>query len=230
MSNLITTGEVEPIRLVLKDTSGSDLLGATGLLVRIQRASDGLFLDHDDSTFKSSGWTTRDETTTEVNSTLLPGVYELPGGFDSSAITNIAADDTYIVFAVNSGAADTSAAVIPQPGEFKVGWHADAIGTTAVVSATIASLVPATLELMAWLERGAKPVTTGLVSATVSVEDNAGNVIVPSGSMTGPTSGGVFRRSVSSTTLLDATNYLARVIITDAVGAQESYTAIPTLG
>lgn len=230
MSNLISTGDVEQIRLVLKNSLGNDLLGATGLLVRIQRASDGFYLDHDDATFKSSGWTTRDEAAVEVDQALLPGIYELSGGFDSGGIANLVPDDTYIVFAVKGPAPDTADGVMPQPGEFKVGWALDAIETTAVVSATIAAAVPSTLELMAWLVRGAAPVTSGLISATVSVEDAAGAVVVASGAMTGPTSAGVFRRSVATVSLADATNYVARVVVTDSVGAQESYTAIPTLG
>jgi len=229
-STPIQTGRTEEIRLEVRTVAGNPLTGATGVRVRIQRASDGEFLDFDDATFKAAGWVTVDAALTEVNVSLLPGIYEVPGGFDSAAVTNLTIDDTYIVFPSNSGAPDTANAVLPSPGEFKVGWHADAIGLEAYVSATIGSAVPDTLQLMAWLVRNASPVTTGLVGASVSIQDATGTLVVGPGAMTGPTAAGVFRRSVPGTTLAVATNYIAILTITDANGAHTSYTAIPTVG
>lgn len=229
-STPIQTGRTEEIRLDVRDLVGTPLTGATGVLIRVQRASDGQFFDFDDSTFKGSGWTEKDTALAEVDSTDLPGIYGLTGGFDSSAITNLTADDTYIVFPVKGAAPDTASAQLPAPDEFKIGWFADAVGLDAHVSATIGSVVPSTLELMAWLVRNARPVTTGLVGASVSIQDAAGTIIVASGAMTGPNAAGVFTRSVPSVTLLSATNYIALLTITDANGAHTSYTAIPTIG
>ncbi len=224
------TGRTEEIRLDVRDLAGDPVTGATGVLIRIQRASDGEFFDFDDSTFKSAAWTERDSALTQVDSTLLPGIYELSGGFDSATVTNISKDDTYIVFPVKGAAPDTDDAVMPAPGEFKVGWHTDGIGLAAHVSATIGSAVPDTMELMAWLVRNSSPVTTGLVGASVSIQDAIGTLVVPPGAMTGPNAAGVFTRSVPSVTLAISTNYIALLTITDANGAHTSYTAIPTLG
>lgn len=224
------TGRTEEVRLDVRDLSGDPVTGATGVLIRIQRASDGEFFDFDDLTFKGAGWTERDAALVEVDATLLSGIYELTGGFDSATVTNIVADDTYIVFPVKGVAADTANAVMPAPGEFKVGWFSDAIGLAAYVSATIGSAVPDTMELMAWLVRNAQPVTTGLVGASVSIQDATGTLIVGPGGMTGPNAAGVFTRSVPSVTLAIATNYIALLTITDANGAHTSYTAIPTIG
>ena len=224
------TGRTEEIRVDVRDLSGEPLTGATGVQIRIQRASDGQYFDFDDDTFKAAGHTERDTTLVQVDSTLLPGIYELTGGFDSAAVTNLVANDTYIVFPVNSGAVDTENAVLPSPGEFKIGWHTDAIGLRAHVSATIGSAVPDTLQLMAWLVRNGQPVTTGLVGASVSIQDAIGTIIVGPGAMSGPNAAGVFTRSVPSVTLAAATNYIALLTITDATGQHTDYTAIPTLG
>jgi hypothetical protein len=224
------TGRTEEIRLDVRDLAGDPLTGATGVQIRIQRASDGQFFDFDDSTFKTSGHTERDTALVQVDATLLPGIYELTGGFDSSAVTNIVTDDTYIVFPVKGTAPDTDSAVMPAPGEFKVGWYSDAIGLAAHVSATIGSAVPDTLELMAWLVRNGQPITTGLVGASVSIQDAIGTIIVGPGAMSGPNAAGVFTRSVPGVTLQISTNYIALLTITDASGAHTAYTAIPTLG
>lgn len=229
-STPIQRGRTEPIRLDVRDGVGDPFTGATGVLVRVQRESDGEFLDFSDLTFKAAGWTTRDPATVAADASLLPGIYELTGGFPSGSVTNLVDDDAYIVYPVNSGAGDTFGAVLPPAGEFKIGWASDAVGLTAVVSATIGSAVPDTLELMAWLVRDADVVASGLVGATIEVQDVFGATVVASGAMSGPTSAGVFRRSVASVSLAIATNYVAILTITDANGAYTSYTAVPTLG
>lgn len=224
------TGRTEEIRLDVRDLVGDPVSGATGVLIRIQRASDGQFFDFDDSTFKAAAWTERDTALVQVDSSLLPGIYELSGGFDSSAVTNLATDDTYIVFPVNSGAVDTEGAVLPAPGEFKIGGFADDVSLVAFTSATIDSSVPATLELAGWLVRNADVVTAGLVSATIEVQDIFGASVVPLAAMSGPTASGVFRRSVPGVTLAVAANYFSILTIVDSVGSHTSITALPTLG
>ena len=54
------TGRTEEIRLDVRDSAGDPVTGATGVLIRIQRASDGQFFDFDDDTFKATGHTERD--------------------------------------------------------------------------------------------------------------------------------------------------------------------------
>lgn len=229
-STPIQTGRTEQIRLDVRDGLGAPFLGATAVMIRIQRASDGGMYDWNDNTFKTSGVTTLNKVLDEADVTNLPGIYELTGGFDSSAITNIVSDDTYVVFPVKGPAANTSGAVLPGPGEMKIGWYADGVGLNAFVSTTIDSASPGTMELMAWLVRNGSPVTTGLTGASVIVYDAAGATIVAAGAMTGPTAQGIFRRSVPGVSLAIATNYLASLTVTDAQGAQLAYTAIPTVG
>lgn len=226
----IQTGRTEQIRLDVRTTAGVAVTGATDVLVRIQRASDGEYFDHDDATFKAAGWVDRDTATVEVDATLLPGIYEVTGGFDSSTVTNITDDDIYLVFPVKGPAADTADAVMPEPGEFRFGFFADDIGLAAFTSATIDSAVPGTLELAGWLVRNADVVTTGLVSATIEVQDIFGTIVVSSSLMSGPTAAGVFRLSVPGTSLAVATNYFSILTIVDSVSSHTSVTALPTIG
>lgn len=229
-STPIQTGRTEEIRLNVNDVTGVPLTGASGVLIRIQRASDDFYYDFNDATFKSSGWVDRDTVLAEVDAVLLPGIYELTGGFDTGAVTNLSDNDTYLVFPVNSGAGDTVDAVLPGPGEFKVGFFADDVDLVAFTSATINSAIPGTLELAGWLVRNADVVISGLVSATIEIQDDTGAVIVASAAMSGPTAAGVFRRSVPGVTLAAATNYFSILAIVDSIGSHTSITALPTLG
>jgi hypothetical protein len=226
----IQTGTTEPIKLDVRDSGGAGLTGATGVLARIHRASDDQFFDWTDLVFRSSGWTVRDIVCTEVDATLLPGVYEAPGGFPTGSVTGLSPDDTYLVYPINSGAPDTVGAVLPPPDELKVGHSADAIGRECVVSATIESTVPGTLKLLSWLIRANVPVTSGLTGATIELRNAAGSIIVSNAAMSGPDARGIFTREVAGVSLDDAANYTAIVAITDGVGVVTSYTAMPTLG
>jgi len=121
-SEQIKTGAVEPIMVDVTDVSGSPLPGKADLFIRVRRNSDGWFLDWADNTFKASGWTTLNKLLTEVDATNVPGLYEVIGGLDTSAIFNPAASDTYVVSALQTPGTD---AKLPAPGELKVGQLAD---------------------------------------------------------------------------------------------------------
>lgn len=107
----------EPIKVKAKTKIGNDLTGATDLYVRIMRCSDDFFLDWDDMTFKSSGWTTINKLLTEVDATNAPGLYKVTGGFDTSLLTNPTADDNLIVMAVQTPGTN---AVLPECEELKI--------------------------------------------------------------------------------------------------------------
>lgn len=230
MSVYVRQTDPETIVLDVRDEAGEPLTGATGVLVRVRRDSDGQYFDWDDATYKASGWTTRDATATELDASSAPGLYGVAGGYPTPTVTNSVPDDRYLVIPCNSGAADTEDAVLPPPAEFRVGFWADAVGLDAVVSATIGPEASDTLRLMAWLERQGRPVSSGLVGATIELRDAGGSVVVPSAAMTGPTAQGVFQRDVPGLGLAATANYLAIVSITDAVGTVSNYTAMPTVG
>ena len=79
-STPIQTGRTEQIRLDVRDGLGAPFLGATAVMIRIQRASDGGMYDWNDNTFKTSGVTTLNKVLDEADVTNLPGIYELTGG------------------------------------------------------------------------------------------------------------------------------------------------------
>lgn len=96
------------------------------------------------------------------------------------------------------------------------------------VSAIATSASPATVRLMAVLERGGQLVT-GPTSATISLKEPDGTVLIASAAMLGPNSDGVFRRDVAAVLLVDARNYYADVTITDGVGAVREAEITPTI-
>jgi hypothetical protein len=119
----IQTGETERIEALILDGSLSPLTGKTDILLSIRRVSDGFWYDFNDDTFKSSGWTTRQQQMTETDSANDQGVYHY--NFDTSAITNATADDTYQMRVEQSPGTD--AANVPLTGELKVGQFVDNI-------------------------------------------------------------------------------------------------------
>jgi len=123
-SEQIKTGAVEPIMVDVTDAAGVPLAGKSDIFIRLLRKSDGFLLDWADDTFKAAGWTTKDKVLAEVDASEIPGLYEVAGGWDTSAVTNIVADDVYVVSAFQTPGTD---AKLPAPGELKVGHNADVI-------------------------------------------------------------------------------------------------------
>ena len=122
----IRTGDTEPIQVFTVDDSAAPLTGLTDLFVKIRRNSDGQYLDWFDQTFKVVGWTTLNQVLSEVDATNSPGVYEVTGGLDTSALTNSSPDDVYIVVPLQTPGTN---ARLPGPGEIKVGQWVDEITT-----------------------------------------------------------------------------------------------------
>jgi hypothetical protein len=124
---VIATGVTEPIYVYATDNTQAPLTGLTDLKLRIRRDSDGFFLDWADDTFKSAGWSTRDVVLSEINATLDPGNYQVPGGWDTSAITNIVADDVYTLISLQDPGTD---AELPGPSQLKIGHESDQTAET----------------------------------------------------------------------------------------------------
>jgi hypothetical protein len=127
MSERILGGTTERIEAVVLDGSLAPLTGLTTVVVSIRRASDDTFYDFNDFTFKASGWTTRQQQMSEIDSANAPGEYAYD--WDTSAMTNPERDDTYEIRVDET----TSAANVPQVGELKIDqWVAEALGMRAV--------------------------------------------------------------------------------------------------
>lgn len=124
MTERIRTGNTEPIDVYVTNRRSEPLTGLTSIYIRIRRVSDGYYYDWNDDTFKNTGWTTLDQVLTEVDATNFPGLYSLSGGWDTSAITNPAADDDYQILTLESPADE---AVLPGPMLIRVGQWVDQI-------------------------------------------------------------------------------------------------------
>lgn len=71
----IQSSQNEQIRVTALDLNDNFLTGLTDVLIEIRRESDGYYFDFNDSTFKNSGWTTRQQQMAELDVTYSPGVY-----------------------------------------------------------------------------------------------------------------------------------------------------------
>jgi len=68
----------EPFGTNFMDSAGDPITGgAANTEIWFLRQADGFYYDHDDSTFKASGWTTLKEAMTEVDATNDAGYYAL---------------------------------------------------------------------------------------------------------------------------------------------------------
>jgi hypothetical protein len=117
----IQSGDTERIEALILDGSLAPLTGKTDILISIRRVSDGFWYDFNDSTFKSSSWTTRQQVMSETDATNDPGVYHY--NFISPS-----ADAVYEIRVDQSPGTD--AGNIPQCGEIKVGGFIDDLDAT----------------------------------------------------------------------------------------------------
>lgn len=122
MSTRIPTGSTEPIVCYAVSASARPLVGLTDLYVRVQRTSDGKFLDWVDWTFKTSGHTQITKNLVQVNATLSPGLYRLPGDFPTGALVNGLPEDSYIFTILQTPGTN---AYLPGPSVLDVGGWAN---------------------------------------------------------------------------------------------------------
>lgn len=131
------TDETIPIEVLALDASLDPLTGLTDLLLSIRRKSDDFFYDFNDDTFKSTGWTTRQQALSEISAANAPGEYG--HDWDTSAITNAVDDDTYMIRVDQSPG--TNAANMPQTGEIILGQYVDDIDAAVSSRATQADIL-----------------------------------------------------------------------------------------
>jgi hypothetical protein len=82
---IITIGNTEEMKVDCMDSVGGRITGLTDVLLLIRRVSDGFYFDFNDTTFKSSGWTTQEYTMLEIDATYSPGQYRYV--FDSTGMS-----------------------------------------------------------------------------------------------------------------------------------------------
>lgn len=88
-------GDIVPLQILVVDRNGSVLTGGVTFVVDIRRVSDNAFWDFSSNSFKTSGWTTRQATLTEISSTNAPGWYYYSSGWPTTSQNN---DFYYITF------------------------------------------------------------------------------------------------------------------------------------
>lgn len=125
-STRVKYGTTERVFAMASDSSGNSVTGLTDVKLEIYRKSDGKYFDFNDSTFKSSGWTTRQGVMTELSASLSPGVYYYD--FDTTSHTSQYVEETFLMTMTS-----TTAVNDPTYGELKVGGYVDQIGISSGV-------------------------------------------------------------------------------------------------
>jgi len=134
----ILQNAVEPIQFLATDVSNAPLTGLADLLITIRRASDNMFLDFADATFKAAGWGSKTQALAEVSAADAPGWYAY--AWNTALVTNpVPAGDTYYVTITQTGATCKN---VPAAGEVRTGsWTARldaAVSTRAAPGAQMA--------------------------------------------------------------------------------------------
>lgn len=119
-------GTTERIFGTVANSSGAPVTGLTDVLLEIYRKSDGKYFDFNDTTFKSAGWTTRQQVMTELSATYSPGVYYYD--FDTTGHSSAYVEESYLMTVTSATAAND-----PLYGELKVGGYVDQIGVAGGV-------------------------------------------------------------------------------------------------
>lgn len=120
-STRVKYGTTERIFSTAFDASGAPITGLTNVLLQIYRKSDGKYLDFNDGSFKSVGWTTRQGVMTELSTSLQPGVYYYD--FNTTGYSTPQIEECYLMTSVSATATND-----PIYGELKVGGFVDQIG------------------------------------------------------------------------------------------------------
>ena len=128
----IQQNQTERIRATALNSSGAFITGLTDVLLEIRRKSDGFYFDFDDTTFKNSGWTTRQQQMTELDATNSAGVYYYD--FNTTGLS----DDEYFMRSTS-----VTATNLPAEGELKVGDYVDNIDASILAVKAKTDLLPA---------------------------------------------------------------------------------------
>jgi hypothetical protein len=132
--------------VLVVDGDGEPITGLTNVKVRVRRLSDNWHFDWSDQSFKANP-TTLLHQLVEINSLNSPGEYHLDTaphskGFNTSAITNKVANDTYVATVVQDGGTE-DADNLPAIGEIKEGQFADFIDQAISDNASPAEVLQA---------------------------------------------------------------------------------------
>ena len=159
----IQNGQTEQIRVTALDIVSAFVTGLTDVLLEIRRESDGFYLDFNDSTFKNSGWTTRQNQMAELDVTNSPGTYFY--NFDTSSLS----DDNYFMRVTSATAHNT-----PWEGELKVGDYVDNLDATVSSRASEANATTNTSSIISEVDANEAKIDLLQIDLTQILSDIAG--------------------------------------------------------
>ena len=159
----IQNSQIEQIRVTALDIVSAFITGLTDVLLEIRRESDGYYLDFNDSTFKNSGWTTRQQQMTELDSTYSPGTYFYD--YDTTGFS----DDNYFIRATSATAHNT-----PWEGELKVGDYIDNLDVSVSSRASEANATTNTNNIISEVNDNETKIDALQVDLTQVLADIAG--------------------------------------------------------
>ncbi len=159
----VKAGDTVPLETQpLYTSAGAAVTGSTNIRVDIRR-DDGLFFDFADSTFKSSGWTTRQATATEVSSTNAPGSYRT-----TVDTTGWSAGHYVVRF---SEVSTTNASNLPATGTLVVGGiHVASLAASSIAAAAIASDAITSAKIADGAITAAKLADNAITSAKIAAD------------------------------------------------------------
>ena len=159
----IQNGQTEQIRVTALDIVSDFVTGLTDVLLEIRRESDGFYLDFNDSTFKNTGWTTRQNQMAELDVTNSPGTYFY--NFDTSSLP----DDNYFLRVTSATAHNT-----PWEAELKVGDYVDNLDATVSSRATEANATTNTNSIISEVDANETKIDLLQIDLTQVLSDIAG--------------------------------------------------------
>lgn len=165
----IQNSQTERIEVVALDSSGSPVTGLSDVLLAIRRISDDFYFDFNDSTFKGSGWTTRQQQMSELDATNDAGLYTYD--FNTAGLS----DDNYQMRSESATAVN-----FPKTGELKVGDYVDFIFDWDAANTELSAIPTATSGLKDMLKhvlqyfrqgRQVEKIGSGTATETMFKED-----------------------------------------------------------
>jgi len=223
----VPTGTVEPIVATALNQFRAFLVGKTSIKVKIWRLSNKDYLDWSDMTFRP-GFLVSElyKTMTEVSQVFSPGEYIAT--FDTSAITNPIANDTYEVIVLQIG--ENDAANFPQVGELRVGQYLDELLAKpyVVLQSFSYNQVTGALTGIIWVEHGNLVYLTS-TNLTLSWFDKDGNLMFTE-TDAAPDAQGMFKISKLVALLQDTSYYAVARVNVSGVGVVSGAKGIFTVG
>ena len=159
----IQNGQTEQIRVTTLDIVSAFVTGLTDVLLEIRRESDGFYIDFNDSTFKNTGWTTRQNQMAELDVTNSPGTYFY--NFDTSSLS----DDNYFLRVTSATAHNT-----PWEGELKVGDYVDNLDATVSSRASESNATSNTNSIISEVDANESKIDLLQIDLTQVLSDIAG--------------------------------------------------------